>query len=87
MKPAVCLKCKLYYKIKKNGVYLTEMMPYTNGEWRPYKIWQGDLWECRGCGHEIVMGWGKRALREHFEEHFEDLRIRTHANEIEIKDC
>ena len=54
MKP-VCVKCRLFYRPKKNGAYFEEGMPTTEVGvklWRSYKLWAGDLWQCRGCGSD-----------------------------------
>jgi hypothetical protein len=38
----------------------------TDGEEKPYKIWMADLLECPGCGNEIVTGFGKQPVSEHY---------------------
>jgi hypothetical protein len=86
MKP-ICMKCRKFYRPKRNGTYFTEMMPGLSGGWRPYKIWMGDLWICKGCGHEIIVGVGRDPLCEHYEDMFKELREGTRADEIEINDC
>lgn len=57
LKP-ICVKCELFYKPKKNGVYVIEGMPKTSKTaehaWVPYKLWCADLWECKGCGDQII---------------------------------
>ena len=71
----VCVKCKLFYRPKKNGVRWEEQLPVNLDrtkypiatEWKPYKVWDSDLWECRGCGTEIIVGHGQTAIMEHFE--------------------
>lgn len=72
----VCLKCQLFLKPKKNNVAVEERMP-VGGEWKPYKLWAGDLWECKGCGIEVVSGFAPYPMREHFMEDYEDFRART----------
>jgi len=67
MKPAVCVPCKLFFKIKKNGVAIEEGMPHGDGSWGPYKLWMGDLWQCLGCGAEIIRGFGNDRIAEHYE--------------------
>jgi len=87
MSKPVCMTCKLFYRAHKNGVWLTEMMPPYMGEteWRPYKIWQADLWKCKGCGHEIIVGFGHNPVAIQHEEHFKNFIER--AKEIQINDC
>ena len=70
MKPVVCVQCRLFFKVKKNGVAIEEGMPRGDGTWGPYKLWQGDLWECVGCGAQIVRGFGRQAIAEHFEPRY-----------------
>jgi hypothetical protein len=53
MKP-ICVKCKKFYRPKENGYCFTEGMPTSSGEWKPYKAWMGDLWECPECGHQLL---------------------------------
>jgi hypothetical protein len=86
MKP-ICMNCQLFFRPHRNGTYFTEGMQDGRGGWRPYKIWVGDLWKCKGCGHEIIVGVPSNPLREHYEDHFDKLRTRTCAAEININDC
>ena len=88
MPKPICMNCKLFYRAHKNGVYITEMAPIgKNGNWSPYKVWQGDLWECKGCGHQIISGFGREPVSIQHIEGFEDLRQHLGADEIEINDC
>ena len=88
LKP-ICMKCQLFYRPKKNGVYFTEMMPPYSGEtgWRPYKIWAGDLWECKGCGHQIISGTGMNPISVQHEVDFKEKQKKLCADEIQINDC
>lgn len=87
MKP-ICRKCNLFFRPKKNGVYFTESYPTGSGDWKPYKVWQGDLWECRGgCGSQIIVGTGHAPIAVHHEPNFEKLRLDLGANTININDC
>lgn len=67
MRPVVCVPCRLFFKPKKLGVTIGEGMPDGIGGWQAYKLWQGDLWACAGCGAEIIRGFGQRAIAEHFQ--------------------
>lgn len=81
MKP-ICVKCQRFYRPKRNGVKFIEMMPKDGAarptkagteepeSWQPYKLWVGDLWECRGCGHLSIHGVGFGPLAERHQEHF-----------------
>jgi hypothetical protein len=74
MPKPVCVKCSLFFKPKKNGVTWEEGAPHRTErggeEWGPYKLWEGDLWECRGCGVEIVVGHGSQPLSIAHEEDY-----------------
>ena len=84
MKP-ICVPCKLFYKPEKNGVYFIEGMPTGDG-WKPYKIWVGDLWKCKGCGHEIISGVGHRELAIHHQVEFRAV-LEGLQPEMQINDC
>ena len=85
MKP-ICASCSVFYRPHRNGTYFTECMQSADRGWRPYKVWMGDMWKCPSCGNEIIIGVGRDPLREHYEDHFEELRERTKADEINIVD-
>ena len=99
MKP-ICVKCQRFYRPKKNGFYFIEGMPEGTLElgrpiepgtveperWKPYKLWVGDLWECRGCGHQTIAGVSHRPLREHYEPDFAEQVKRLGAT-YQVNDC
>jgi len=89
MKP-ICMKCKLFYKPKKNGVAFIEGMPTGSGfprpGWKPYKLWEGDLWECKGCGHEIIVGVGAEPIAIQHQPTFQ-ADLQRFAPEYQINDC
>ena len=92
-KPA-CLKCQRFYRCKKTGFMWLETMPIDYPaepgtvepeKWAPYKIWHSDLYECQGCGHQLIVGHGLHPITEQYEgEVFDD-----HMKLIEgtINDC
>lgn len=91
-KPA-CVKCKMFYRPKRNGVAVTESMPTQTGAragevdaalWKPYKLWEADLWHCLGCGHELIAGWGGTPLTEHYKDNFAKLHA---LSQFTINDC
>lgn len=86
MKP-ICMTCQLFYRPHRNGTYFTESMHDNRGVWKPYKVWVGDLWKCKGCGHEIIVGVGFCAVSEHYMDDFDEIRQRTGAKGININDC
>jgi hypothetical protein len=88
MKPAVCMKCNLFFKMKKGGVIWIEGKPI-NGKhddtvWTPYKVWSSDLWECKGCGTQIVMGHGFNPISEDFKEGFQGW---VDQSNFQVDDC
>jgi hypothetical protein len=91
-KPA-CPKCMRFFRPKKNGIVVNEQMPVETAAepgdidptaWKPYKIWMADLWECEGCGFELISGWGPHPAAENYEDCFaEAMKYVTHT----INDC
>jgi len=59
----VCVKCQVELTPEKNGVGLLDMASFG-----PYKIWEADLWKCPVCNYEIVVGFGRDAIAEHYDE-------------------
>jgi hypothetical protein len=54
--------------------------------WEPYKLWMGDLWECRGCGHELIVGSGYQPISEDYWPDFLQ-QIESWGAKITINDC
>jgi hypothetical protein len=55
-------------------------------EWKPYKLWQADLYRCHGCGAEIVVGFGANPVCEKHMVEFE----KTFTNfppSVTVNDC
>lgn len=95
MKP-VCVPCRRFFRPKKNGFYFIEGAPATNDvppgnaapeKWHPYKIWSGDLYECEGCGAQIVSGFGREHIAEHYQSGFADVVKRLGADQLQVNDC
>lgn len=95
MKP-VCVPCQRFFRPKKNGYYFIEGMPNRNdalpgttdaASWSPYKIWVGDLYQCTGCGAEIVSGFGNQPIGEHYQAGFADLKAQLNADQLQVNDC
>lgn len=88
MKP-ICVKCELFYRVKKNGVRFEEGMPTTSepgAPWEPYKLWVGDLWECRGCGDRIIVGVAPAPLAEHYQPDYAE-RVAREGSLFRVDDC
>jgi hypothetical protein len=69
--------------MKKQGFYFLEGKPRLGSRflkpgtadaenWEPYKLWAGDLWECKGCGAQIISGVGRAPVAEHYQDGFGD---------------
>jgi len=92
-KPA-CLKCQRFYRPIKNGFMWVESMPIDNyappgneapQAWAPYKIWHSDLFECGGCGHQLITGHGREPISEHYRK--EEFAHYMQFVEGTINDC
>ena len=97
MPKPICVPCQRFFRMKKAGFYFTEGYPVGPGraepgtsepdKWKPYKIWSGDLWECQGCGAQIVSGFGLEPLSIHHEERFEMISRKIGADQFQVNDC
>lgn len=94
MRP-ICTRCQRFFKPKQNGCAFIESMPTSSAAepgaatpdlWAPYKLWNGDLWECPGCGANIIVGVAQRPVAEHYEERFDD-EVERYAPEVRVNDC
>lgn len=50
-------------RVKQNSVTVEEVME----DGSPYKLWDADLWECPECGVEVVSGFARAPLAEHYQ--------------------
>ena len=99
MKP-ICVPCRRFYRPKKNGYPFIEGMPADNSrpqaglaepeKWKPYKLWNGDLWECPDCHAEIIVGFARQPWAEHYQSDFAK-KVESEAARvselIQINDC
>lgn len=99
MPKPVCIKCKRFYRVKRNGMPWVECMPRphdasatlrrgvgADNQWEPYKLWQSDLWICEGCGHELLVGHGQAPMSEHYMPGF-DTECHRSGVHIYVNDC
>ena len=95
MKP-ICKPCQRFFRPKKNGFAFVERMPVVNGakpgteepeKWKPYKLWDGDLWECKGCGAEIIVGIASEPISEHYLDDFAETRASYPTADYIVNDC
>jgi DNA-directed RNA polymerase subunit RPC12/RpoP len=63
MKP-VCVKCGKEMKIEKSGA---TALYYAFDPPEPYVVYGADLWECVKCGNQILNGFGREPIWQHFE--------------------
>lgn len=91
----VCIPCRRFFSVKKNGYAFIEGAPDGNDappgtaapeRWHPYKLWVGDLYECKGCGAQIVSGFGSRHIAEHYQPEFKETVERCGAT-VQVNDC
>ena len=59
----VCVPCGVFMKCEQNGVTVEELME----DGSPYKLWDADKYRCPSCGYEVVSGFGRSPLAEHYE--------------------
>lgn len=95
MKP-ICVKCHRFFRMVKSGFYFIEGMPLFPGtppgladceNWKPYKLWCGDKWECKGCGAVILSGFGSEPISEHFKADFKEMLDKLGARRFQVNDC
>lgn len=95
MKP-ICIPCQRFFRPKQTGFYFTEGMPIGSAvppgtaqpeNWKPYKAWSGDLFECQGCRAQIVVGVGQRPIAEHYEPDFAHHAKSLGADKYQVNDC
>jgi hypothetical protein len=68
MAKLVCVKCHKFLHNKKTGIAFEEGRPVA-GSWKPYKLFQGDLYHCRSCGFELIVP-AAQPVAEHFQEDY-----------------
>ena len=84
MPKLVCVPCQRQYKVVKNGNYVIGMFSILPQPYQPYRIQNGDRWECPHCGHQIIAGFAVVSVAEHFEDKFQELLEKALAIEDTI---
>lgn len=64
--------CGRFMRVKKNSVTVEELME----DGQPYKLWDADLFECVECGTEIIAGFARQPLAEHYQPGYAETRER-----------
>lgn len=99
MPKPVCVPCQRFFRHKRNGFSFVEGMPVGGDpdnpappgteapeRWRPYKLWNADLMECRGCGAQIVVGFAAQPVSEHYKPGFDE-EVKRHGATLQVNDC
>jgi hypothetical protein len=68
----VCAKCGKIMSVKKNGQDVVINTEDSLGNEYPYEVHIGDLWACKECGCEVVVGFGGQPIVRHDDVGFED---------------
>jgi len=55
---------------EKNGAPFVEQFK-DGDEWKPYKVWETDMWACPGCGISVLVGFGRQPSAHHMDDGFE----------------
>jgi hypothetical protein len=94
LKP-ICVSCGTFFKPARSGIRVQEMRPKENGavagklfaqDWCSYKLWQADLYECRSCGMQIVVGFGLQPISEHYKPEYKEV-LEERPPDVEVYDC
>lgn len=96
MPKPVCPACQCFYRPKTNGFAFIEGMPNGDkpdirgtrspGSWSPYKLWNGDLWECPDCGAQVVLGCALSPVSEHYMPDFTE-QVAAFGATLQVNDC
>lgn len=60
----ICVSCKIFYVCQKNG------FPFL---FRESVLWEGDLWVCPKCDHEIIVGVALEPIITHTNSNFREV--------------
>lgn len=64
--------CGRFMRVKRNSVTVEELLE----DGSPYKLWNADLFECPECGVEVIAGFGRAPIAEHYQPTYADTRTR-----------
>ena len=54
----ICRNCSVEMVKFKTGVTIAD---YRDGEETPFRLYFADMWGCKGCGNEVISGFGDSA--------------------------
>ena len=86
----ICFKCGKRMSAKTNGVVAEEMMTISDNEGnkseQPYKLWSADLWECKECGQQVLVGFAQQPIFESFKKNkYEEVRNKIKTQIFQFK--
>jgi len=58
--------CGRFMRVKQNSVTVEELLE----DGSPYRLWDADLWECVECGVEVIAGFGRSPIAEHYQSNY-----------------
>jgi hypothetical protein len=64
--------CGRFMRPKQNSVTVEELLE----DGRPYKLWDADLYYCEDCDTEVITGFGRTPITEHFQRNYAATRAR-----------
>lgn len=64
--------CGRFMRVKRNSVTVEERTE----DQQPYKLWDADLFECEECGVEVIAGFGKAPIAEHWQPDYAAMKER-----------
>jgi hypothetical protein len=64
--------CGRFMRVKQNSVTVEELTE----DGSPYKLWDADLYECLECETEVIAGFGRFPLADHYEPTYAAHRAR-----------
>jgi len=77
----VCVKCEVELRPEKNGVVVPVMFMENT---KVYEIYRADKWMCPKCGYEVVAGFGKLPMAEHFKDKCEEIVKQMKENDAVV---
>jgi len=64
--------CGRFMRPKKNSVTVEELLE----DGSPYKLFDADLWECPECESQVITGFGREPIAEHWQPTYAEQRER-----------
>lgn len=65
----VCVPCMKEFKPLKNGVVVEDVAD---------RLWAADLWECQGCGAQVITGFSREPVAASWQgPAYENVRVRS----------